>query len=60
MLITFIVIILLMSVLTVLKPLKQPKEMPVNNGMDMVRSPLVPILGLLVVLAVAAFYVLFP
>jgi SSS family solute:Na+ symporter len=60
MLITFIVIILLMSVLSVLKPLKQPKEMPVNNGMDMARSPLVPILGLLVVLAVAAFYVLFP
>jgi SSS family solute:Na+ symporter len=60
MLITFIVIILLMSVLTLVKPLKQPKEMPVNNGMDMARSPLVPILGLLVVLAVAAFYVLFP
>jgi SSS family solute:Na+ symporter len=59
MLITFIVIILVMSVLMLFKPLKQPKEMPVNNQMDMARSPLVAVFGLLVVLAVAAFFVLF-
>jgi predicted MFS family arabinose efflux permease len=60
MLITFIVTILIMGVLTLLKPLKQPKEMPVNVQMDMARSPSVAIFGLLVVLAVAAFFVLFP
>jgi SSS family solute:Na+ symporter len=60
MLITFLVIILIMAVFTVLKPLKQPKEMPVNVQMDMARSPLVALFGLLVVLAVAAFFILFP
>jgi hypothetical protein len=48
-----------MSVLTVLRPLKQPKEMPVNVQMEMGRSPLVPIFGMLLVLAVAAFFVWF-
>jgi SSS family solute:Na+ symporter len=60
MLITFIILIILMAVLTLLKPLKQPKIMPVNNQMDMQRSPLVAIFGLLVVLGVAAFYIFFP
>jgi SSS family solute:Na+ symporter len=59
MLITFIVVIVIMSVLTVLRPLKQPKEMPVNVQMEMGRSPLVPIFGMLLVLAVAAFFVWF-
>jgi SSS family solute:Na+ symporter len=60
MLITFFVILGIMAVLTWLKPLRQPKEMPVNVKMDMARSPWVAIFGLLVVLAVAAFFVLFP
>jgi hypothetical protein len=49
-----------MVALTVLKPLKQPKEMPENVQMDMARSPVVALFGLLVVLAVAAFFILFP
>jgi SSS family solute:Na+ symporter len=60
MLITFIIIIVIMVALTVLKPLKQPKEMPENVQMDMARSPVVALFGLLVVLAVAAFFILFP
>ncbi|HEX8547367.1 MAG TPA: sodium/solute symporter [Cytophagaceae bacterium] len=60
MLITFLAVIAIMTVLTLIKPLRQPKTMPVNIQMDMQRSPLVLIFGLIVVIGVAVFYILFP
>ncbi len=60
MLITFIGVILIMSLITLIKPLHEPKEMPRNVEMDMEGSPLVAFFGLLVILGVAAFYLLFP
>jgi SSS family solute:Na+ symporter len=60
MLITFMVVIFLMIVLTIAKPLKLPKIMPVNHQMDMQRSPVVIVIGLLVILAVTSFYIFFP
>jgi len=47
--ITFIVIFLVMGVMTYLKPLSQPKTMPVREGFDMKATPAVIWLGALVI-----------
>lgn len=57
--ITFVFIILIMSVITVFKPLKQPKEMPVNEDFDMRPAPSVLLLGGAVIAAVIGFYIIF-
>ncbi|MFC2126130.1 SLC5 family protein [Bacteroidota bacterium] len=60
MLVTFILLILIMGIITVIKPLKESRSLPVREDMDMSKSPIVVILGLLLILAVAIFYILFP
>jgi solute:Na+ symporter, SSS family len=59
MLLTFVLLILAMAVLTVLRPLKQPRSLPVRQDIDMTTSPLVLICGLAVVAAVILFFVIF-
>jgi SSS family solute:Na+ symporter len=59
MLITFGMLILIMSIITVLKPLKEPRILPQRKEMDMSSSPFVWIYGLFLILAVATFYILF-
>jgi SSS family solute:Na+ symporter len=59
MLITFIAIVLIMAILTIVKPLKQARKMPVRSDMEMTSSPLVLIGGLLILVTVAAFYLVF-
>ena len=56
---TFLAIILLMTVITIVKPLKEPRVIPVRKNFDMTPSPLVAWLGGLVVLAVVVFFVIF-
>lgn len=57
--ITFIIILLTMSIITLLKPLEQPKQMPVNEDFDMRPAPSVLWLGGAVILAVIGFYIVF-
>jgi SSS family solute:Na+ symporter len=59
MLITFILLVIIMGTITVIKPLREPKDMPVREDMDMKSSPIVYIVGVLVLVSVAAFYLWF-
>jgi len=57
--ITFAVIIVLMSLITVLRPLARPRPMPVRAEIDTRTAPIVWVLGGLVIAAVVAFYIVF-
>lgn len=57
--ITFGTLILAMTIVTLARPLQEPKAMPVRAGFDMRPSPLVLWLGAAVIAAVAAFFVVF-
>jgi SSS family solute:Na+ symporter len=57
--ITFVVIILVMSMLTFLKPLKEPKAMPVRKEFDMKPTPSVVWLGIAVIVITLILYVIF-
>ncbi len=57
--ITFGILILAMAVITVFKPLREPKVMPVKADFDMKPTPSVLWLGGAVIAAVIAFYIIF-
>jgi SSS family solute:Na+ symporter len=57
--ITFGVILLVMAVLTVLKPLAEPRRMPVREGFDMKPTPAIIWLGILVIALTLVLYVIF-
>ncbi len=57
--ITFGIVVLIMSIITILRPLREPKVMPVKEDFDMTPEPLVAILGGAVIVAVIAFYIIF-
>jgi SSS family solute:Na+ symporter len=57
--ITFLTIIFVMAVITVCRPLRQPKVMPVRRDIDMTVAPEVFWLGAVVIMAVIAFYIIF-
>ncbi len=57
--ITFIIVIIVMGVITLLKPLSEPKTMPVREDFDMKPSPLVVWLGALVIAIIIVLYIIF-
>jgi uncharacterized sodium:solute symporter family permease YidK len=57
--ITFAVILAVMAVITALKPLPEPRVMPVRKDFDMRRSKTVVWVGALVIAATVALYVIF-
>ena len=57
--ITFIAVLLVMGILTLINPLAEPKEMPVRDEIELKTSRLVLILGGMVILSVIAFYIIF-
>jgi SSS family solute:Na+ symporter len=59
MLVTFVLLVAVMAVLTASRPLPAPRELPERHDIDMTTSPLVAVLGGLVILAVTAFFVVF-
>jgi SSS family solute:Na+ symporter len=48
-----------MAAVTGLKPLREPKTLPVRQDVDMSTSPAVMVCGLFVIAAVLAFFVIF-
>ena len=56
---TFILMIMLMAAITAFKPLTRAKEMPVRAGFDTKPEPLVVGLGITVIMAVVAFFIIF-
>jgi SSS family solute:Na+ symporter len=59
MLLTFAALLVVMAALTAWRPLPAPRQLPVRHDIDMTTSPLVLVLGSLVILAVAAFFFVF-
>jgi SSS family solute:Na+ symporter len=57
--ITAVCLIIVMAIITAIKPLKAPVTMPVNKDFDLSTSPLIPVLGALVILITAWFYYIF-
>jgi SSS family solute:Na+ symporter len=57
--ITFGVLIVSMSIISILKPLKEPRVMPVREEFDMRPTPAVIWLGALVIVVTLALYVIF-
>jgi SSS family solute:Na+ symporter len=57
--ITFGLVLVVMWVITLIKPLPQPKVMPVREGFDSRPSPIVAWLGALVIVSTLALYVIF-
>ena len=57
--ITFGILIIVMAIITFLRPLKESKVMPVKEGFDMKPTPLVLWLGILVIALTVALYIIF-
>jgi SSS family solute:Na+ symporter len=57
--ITFVVIILCMGLLTLIKPLKEPKTMPVRKEFDMKPAPQVVWLGITIIVLTVFLYIIF-
>jgi len=55
----FFIVCIYCSVMTLLKPLPAPVEMPVNENMDMTPSPIVKMLGYAVVALTVILYIVF-
>jgi len=57
--ITFVLILIIMAIITIKKPLKEPVKMPERKDFDMSPTPIVKILGILVILLVISLYIIF-
>ncbi|MCP5106156.1 MAG: solute:sodium symporter family transporter [bacterium] len=57
--ITFVVLVVYMGVVTILKPLSEPRVLPVNNAIELTALPSVKIWGAAVVLATVVLYIIF-
>ncbi|HNR30997.1 MAG TPA: solute:sodium symporter family transporter [Candidatus Hydrogenedentes bacterium] len=57
--VTAICLIIVMSVVTAIRPLEKPVVMPVNKGFDMNRSSAVPVAGAVIIVVTALLYYIF-
>jgi SSS family solute:Na+ symporter len=56
---TFVIVLAIMALITFLRPLDEPKVLPVREGIETDTAPEVKIAGVVVLGAVAAFYAIF-
>jgi len=57
--ITFAALVVVLTVMTILRPLKEPVVMPVQEGFDLTPAPMLKWLGPLVIAATLALYLIF-
>ena len=57
--INFVFLMILMAVITIIRPLKEPKVLPVKEGFDMRSTPVLKWLCGLIILATVALYIIF-
>ena len=57
--ITFIILVLVMAVITWLRPLEHARQMPINEDFDMTTSPVVRWIGITIILITVGLYVVF-
>ena len=56
---SFVLVLAIMGLITLLKPLAEPKVLPVREGVEVKTAPVVKLVGAVVLAAVAVFYVIF-
>lgn len=56
---TFIIILVILAIMTIVKPLKAPVELPVNKSMDMTSKKSTLVAGWVVVIATVILYIVF-
>ena len=56
---SFVLVLAIMGLITLLKPLPEPKVLPVREGVEVKTAPVVKLVGAVVLAAVAVFYVIF-
>ena len=56
---SFVLVLAIMGLITVLKPLAEPKVLPVREGVEVKTAPVVKLVGAAVLAAVAVFYIIF-
>ncbi|MBU0639510.1 MAG: sodium/solute symporter [Planctomycetes bacterium] len=56
---TLVLLIVLMTVITLARPLREPRVIPTNTEMDLRSSPAARLAGVLVIAAVIAFFIVF-
>jgi SSS family solute:Na+ symporter len=59
MLFTFLILVAVMAAITVARPLREPRRLPVQSGLDMTGSRTALGIGLAVIGAVVAFFIVF-
>jgi len=59
MMMTFLAVVALMALITIVRPLPEPRSMPVRQDLDMRSSSAARFLGTLVVLAAVVFFIVF-
>ncbi|MCP3964833.1 MAG: solute:sodium symporter family transporter [Lentisphaerae bacterium] len=57
--ITFIILCAVMTGITIIAPLKEPRNLPVRKEMDVKTEPIVKIIGALVLIAVVIMFIIF-
>jgi SSS family solute:Na+ symporter len=57
--VTFVFILIVLAVLTLVNPRREPKTLPVRQGFDMKPSPSVLVLGIVVIAATVVLYAIF-
>ena len=57
--ITFVILLIYMTVVTLVKPLSEPVTLPVSNAVDLTSLPSVKFWGAIVVIATAILYIIF-
>ena len=56
---TFVLLIITMTAITVIKPLPRPVEMPVREDLDMKPAPMIKWLGGIVIAITITLYIIF-
>jgi len=57
--VTFQLLLMIMGLITFIKPLEEPRELPVRRDIELKSAPEVKVAGALVLGAVAVFYIIF-
>ena len=57
--VTFQLVLMIMGLITFIRPLDEPRELPVREGVETKTAPEVKLAGALVIAAVAVFYIIF-
>jgi len=57
--INFIVLVIVMAVITLIRPLREPKQLPVQENFDLSSTPVIKYLSAAIIILTIALYIIF-